>query len=127
MMVGKEEVDHEQNFRPVSNLCYISKLLERVVAQQLLKHLEQNSYLDKFQSAYRAGFSTETALLKVLNDALVNIISGNLVLLVLLDLSAAFETIKHFLLLDRLQSSAGICDSALSWFASYLTNRSQSV
>ena len=116
-----------KNFRPVSNLCYVSKLLERVVAEQLLKHLEQNSYLDKFQSAYRAGFSTETALLKVLNDALVNINSGNLVLLVLLDLSAAFDTINHSLLLDRLQSSAGICDSALSWFSSYLTNRSQSV
>ena len=116
-----------KNFRPVSNLCYISKLLERVVAEQLLKHLEQNSYLDKFQSAYRSGFSTETALLKVINDILVNINSGNLVLLVLLDLSAAFDTINHSLLLERLQSNAGICNSALSWFASYLTNRSQTV
>ena len=111
----------------MSNLCYISKLLERVVAEQLLKHLEQNSYLDKFQSAYRSGFSTETALLKVINDILVNINSGNLVLLVLLDLSAAFDTINHSLLLERLQSNAGICNSALSWFASYLTNRSQTV
>ena len=76
----------DKKFRPVSNICYISKLLERVVAEQLLKHLKQNSYLDKFLSAYRDGFSTETDLLKVLIDTLVNINSGNLVLLVLLDL-----------------------------------------
>ena len=116
-----------KNYRPVSNLSYISKLLERVIAEQLLQHLNTNSYLDKFQSAYRPGFSTETALLKVVNDSLININNGNLVLLVLLDLSAAFDTINHDLLLNRLNSSAGIQDTALQWFSSYLSDRSQSV
>ena len=116
-----------KNYRPVSNLAYISKLLERVVAEQLLHHLNINSYLDKYQSAYRPGFSTETALLKVINDALIEINSGNVVLLVLLDLSAAFDTINHQLLLQRLQSVCGISSSALAWFASYLQNRFQTV
>ena len=116
-----------KNYRPVSNLSYLSKLLERVVAEQLISHFDINNYLDKFQSAYRTGYSTETALLKVLNDSLVSINSGNLVLLVLLDLSAAFDTINHTLLLQRLTSIAGIKDTALQWFASYLSGRSQTV
>ena len=110
-----------KNYRPVSNLSYLSKLLERVVAEQLVSHLDSNNYLDKFQSAYRIGFSTETALLKVVNDALVTVNSGNLVLLVLLDLSAAFDTINHNLLLERLTSISGIKENALKWFSSYLT------
>ena len=116
-----------KNYRPESNLSYLSKLLERVVADQLVNHLNSNSILDKYQSAYRTGHSTETALLKVLNDALVDINSGHLVLLVLLDLSAAFDTINHQLLLRRLKSSSGINETALQWFESYLTNRSQTV
>ena len=116
-----------KNYRPVSNLSYLSKLLERVVAEQLVSHLDNNNYLDKYQSAYRTGFSTETALLKVVNDALVTVNSGNLVLLVLLDLSAAFDTINHNLLLERLASISGIKNNALKWFSSYLTDRSQTV
>ena len=116
-----------KNYRPVSNLSYLSKLLERVVADQFVNHLNSNSILDKYQSAYRTGHSTETALLKVLNDALIDINSGQLVLLVLLDLSAAFDTINHQLLLRRLKSSSGINETALLWFESYLTNRSQTV
>ena len=116
-----------KNYRPVSNLPYVSKLLERVIAEQLLDHLNENSYLDKFQSAYRPGFSCETALLKVVNDSLIDINTGNLVLLVLLDLSAAFDTINHEFLLNRLKSVAGIQDLALRWFDSYLSNRCQTV
>ena len=116
-----------KNYRPVSNLAFISKVLEKVIAGQLLNHLNQNSYLDKYQSAYRPGFSTETALLKVINDSLISLNSGNLVLLILLDLSAAFDTINHKLLLDKLQSASGIKDSALQWFSSYLSNRTQTV
>ena len=116
-----------KNYRPVSNLSYLSKILERIVAEQLISHFDSNDYLDKFQSAYRTGFSTETALLKVINDSLVAINSGDLVLLVLLDLSAAFDTINHELLIERLCSISGIKDTALKWFSSYLENRSQTV
>ena len=116
-----------KNYRPVSNLSYLSKILERVVAEQIISHFDKNNYLDKFQSAYRTGFSTETALLKVINDSLVSINAGNLVLLVLLDLSAAFDTINHKFLIQKLSSISGIKDTALNWFISYLTDRSQTV
>lgn len=84
-----------RNYRPVSNLAFLSKVLERVVAGQLKKHLEDNNLCDIFQSAYRAGHSTETALLRVHNDLLCILDRGDLAVLVLLDLSAAFDTVDH--------------------------------
>ena len=78
-----------------------------------------------FQSAYRPNHST--ALLKITNDILFALDSGYVSLLTLLDLSAAFDTIDHCILLDRLQHMYGISGIALSWFSSYLTNRTQSV
>jgi hypothetical protein len=116
-----------QNYRPVSNLPYISKLLERVVAAQLHAHLQHYDLLDPFQSAYRPAHSTETAVLRVLNDLLCSVDAGDLVLLALLDLSAAFDTIDHQLLLQRLSAEVGITGSALLWFSSYLTERYQHV
>jgi len=90
-------------------------------------HVNLHKCLDKFQSAYRPGFSTETALLRIMNDILSNTNSGNLVLLVLLDPSAAFDTINHQMLIERHSSDAGIAGNALEWFASYLADRSQRV
>ena len=83
--------------------------------------------MNPFQSAYRQFHSTETALLHILNDLLLATDSGKVSLLTLLDLSAAFDTIDHSILLNRLQNCFGISDSVLSWFTSYLSNRSQSV
>ena len=77
------------------------------------------------QSAYRKGHSTETALLKVQNDILMNMNCKHVTLLVLVDLSAAFATVDHNILLVRLKSSIGINGTALNWFTSYLNNRSQ--
>ena len=79
------------------------------------------------QSACNSHHSTETALLKITNDFLLALDSGNISLLTLLDLSAAFDTTDHFILLNRLQHMYGISGTALSWFSSYLTNRTQSV
>ena len=79
------------------------------------------------QSAYRKGHSTETALLKVQNDILMNMNCKHVTLLVLLDLSAAFDTVDHDILLARLKSIVGINGTALNWFTSYLSNRSQRV
>ena len=81
-----------KNYRPVSNLKYISKLIERVVALQLNEHLMKNDILEPMQSAYKTGHSTETALLKVQNDILMAIDKQKLTALLLLDLSAAFDT-----------------------------------
>ena len=125
----KQDLDPSicKNFRPVSNLSFISKLLEKVVADQLMRHLVAFDCLDKFQSAYRPHFSTETALLRAINDILCNINSGKLVLLIHLDLSAAFDTINHSLLLNRLSLEAGIGGTVLQWISSYLTDRTQKV
>jgi hypothetical protein len=115
------------NYRPVSNLPFISKVTERVVAKQLTNYLQQNSLYPKFQSAYRANHSVETALLRVHNDILHAIDNQQGVILVLLDLSAAFDTISHNILLHRLEHRFGISGNVLSWITSYLTDRFQSV
>ena len=85
--------DDFQNFRPVSNLSFLSKVIEKVVAAQLLKHLEKNNLLDKMQSAYKSGHSMETALLRVYNDIMMAVDKKKHVFLVLLDLSAAFDSV----------------------------------
>ena len=82
-----------------------------------------DSLLDRFQSAQRIGHSTETAELRVLNDILCSADKGDFVLLVLLDLSAAFDTIDHSILLKRLQDKVGTLDLAYQWFHSYVADR----
>ena len=128
-LIKKHNLDPEVlgNYRPVSNLPYLSKLLERAVADQLKTHLDVNSLYVKYQSAYRYGHSTETALVRVLSDLLSMIDGGDAALLVLLDLSAAFDTIDHDLLLCRLRSDIGLGSAVLAWFESYLKNRSQQI
>ena len=105
----------------------MSKLLERVVSQQLLQLLTTHDLIDKFQSAYRPGHSRETAILRVLNDVLCSADRGDLTILVLLDLSAAFDVIDHELLLSKLQNEMGITETAFHWFIPYLAERTQSV
>ena len=116
-----------KNYRPVANLTFLSKTLERVVASRLLSHLTANNLHGPFQSAYRPCHSTETALIRVQNDILTSLDKGNMVILVLLDLSAAFDTIDHNILLTRMEHDAAISGTCLQWFASYLANRQQSV
>ena len=87
----------------------------------------KNNLFPQLQSAYRSHHSTETALLKVKNDLLMNMNMGHISLLVLLDLSAAFDTVDHKILLKTLQMKLGVCGSALSWFKSYLEGRSQRI
>ena len=119
--------DEFKNFRPVSNLPYISKLIERVIASRLNKYMSHNNLYEVYQSAYRKMHSTETALVRVQNDVLRSLDDKKCVLLLLLDLSSAFDTVCHPVLLSRLSSCLGICGTALSWFASYLAERHQAV
>uniref|UniRef100_A0A674N9T6 Reverse transcriptase domain-containing protein n=1 Tax=Takifugu rubripes TaxID=31033 RepID=A0A674N9T6_TAKRU len=112
------------NLRPISNLPFISKILEKVVASQLHTHLVHNSLYDPFQSGFRPRHSTETALIKITNDLLTAADSGSLSILILLDLTAAFDTISHPILLRRL-SSIGLAKTPLHWFHSYLSDRTQ--
>jgi len=116
-----------RSYRPISNLSVVSKLLERLVARQLLTHLDTSGLLPRLQSAYRAGHSTETAVLKVLSDILLAIDSGDLSALVMLDLSAAFDTVDHNILLRRLETSYCICGDVIRWFRTYLVGRRQHV
>ena len=115
------------NYRPISNLATLGKLLERVVAQQITSYLCQNNLFPEFQSAYRQYRSTETALIKVVNDIIRALDDGDLALLTLLDLSSAFDTVDHEILLNRLEISFGIQSLPLKWMRSYLTSRSQAV
>uniref|UniRef100_A0A8C5AU51 Reverse transcriptase domain-containing protein n=1 Tax=Gadus morhua TaxID=8049 RepID=A0A8C5AU51_GADMO len=114
--------DDPNNFRPISNLTFISKLLERAITTQLKTYLLSNNLYETFQSGFRTHHSTETALIKVTNDLLLSSDSGSITILLLLDLSAAFDTVNHSILLSRLKP-LGITDSALSWFNSYLSER----
>ena len=116
-----------KNFRPVSNLPFLSKILEKVVLKRLTDHLFRNDLNEFFQSAYKKYHSTETALLKVFNDIVCDLDNRDVTLQSLLDLSAAFDTLDHGILLKRLELSFGIKGRALAWFSSYLTKRNQSV
>ena len=104
------------NLRPVSNLQFISKLTERAVCDQTAEHISRSGLYPLLQSAYRAGHSTETALLKVQNDILLAMDRQHVTLLVLLDLSAAFDTVNHRVLLRRLEVTYGITGTTLQWF-----------
>ena len=97
-----------RNYRLVSNLSFVSKLVKRIVASQLKDYLMLNNLLPQLQSAYRQHHSTETAMLKVLSDAFLAADSPKVNLLALLDLSAAFDCVDHDILLHRLQSSFGL-------------------
>ena len=121
------DADELRNYRPVSNLAFISKVIERAVNSRLNSYMVKNKLWEPMQSAYKPGHSTETALLCVSNDILRSLDCGKPMLLVLLDLSAAFDTVDHVKLLSRLQHRIGITGTALSWFASYLADRSQQV
>ena len=100
----------------------LSKILEKVVANRLNSHTSND-----YQSAYRKFHSTETALLKIHNDILSSMDDGRVTALTLLDLSAAFDTIDHTILLRRLGNWFGVSGKALDWFKSYLTGRSQKI
>uniref|UniRef100_A0A667Z0D5 Reverse transcriptase domain-containing protein n=1 Tax=Myripristis murdjan TaxID=586833 RepID=A0A667Z0D5_9TELE len=115
------------SYRPVSNLPFMSKVLERVVFQQLSTHLAVNQLYEPFQSAFRACHSAETALTRVANDLLLAIDADSTSVLLLLDLSAAFDTVDHSILLDKLTENFGVTGQARAWLNSYLSERTQCV
>ena len=128
-LLKKPNADCEilKNYRPVSNLTFLSKILEKVVARRLFTYMSENGLHEKMQSAYRNAHSTESALLRVQNDILHQLDTKKGVILVLLDLSAAFDTIDHDHLFELLQNRFGIKGTALDWIKSYLGNRSSSI
>ena len=113
-----------KNYRPVSNLTYISKVIEEAAGQQFTKHLEKYHLQEVLQSAYRKTHSTETALLAVFDTLLTGLDQPNTACLVaMLDMSADFDTVDHTVLLERLRSTFGINGIVYQWFESYLSGR----
>ena len=121
------ECEDLNNFRPVSNLSLVSKMLEKVISHQLTLYCDANDLNTQLQSAYKKVHSTETALLRVQNDLLRAVDNQGGAILVLLDLSAAFDTIDHRVLLRTLETLYGIKGAALQWLSSYISDRCQVV
>ena len=117
-----------KNYRPISNLSFLSKMLEKLVAKRLNAHIEEQLLSNHVQSAYKRFHSTETALLKIHNYIICNMDNGVVTNLTLLDMSAAFDTIDHSTLLERLHGHVGISGTVFfHWFKSYISNRQQRV
>ena len=115
------------NYRPVSNLSFISKILATVVVNWLQSHIKHNHLSNPLQSPYRKHHSTESALLEVHNDIIISMDKGEVTALTLLDFSAVFDTIDHATLTNRISNCYEISKQAQIRFSSYLQNRHQSV
>ena len=102
-------------------------MAEKAVIPQLLGHCNENAPLPTNQSSYHQYHSTETALLKVHNDILMNMDNQQVTLLVPLDLSTAFDTIDHSIMRHILENDFGVTDKALCWLKSFLIDREQRV
>ena len=116
-----------KNYRPVANIKFLSKIIEKQVVNELNEHMVKHELGESLQSAYLSGHSTETALLKVKADIMNEIHHQKGVFLVLLDLSAAFDTVKHSILIDRIAHEIGVTGTALNWFRSYFSGRSTQI
>ena len=128
-IIKKSCLDHNDlnNYRPVSNLSIIAKILEKLVLSQVSSYLNSHNPCNACQSAYRPGHSTETAFLKVVNDLFIFLNKGNISILALIDFYSAFDTIDHPTLVHRLHTDLRFTDAVLQWFSSYLTDRTHYV
>ena len=116
-----------KNYHSMSNLSFISKLIEKVVASEISSFLKSTNKCNDFQSAYSQLHSTDTALLRIHNNVLTAIDSGKVTALTLLDLSAGFDAIDHSSLLQRLDQWYGFASVVICLLKSYLSDRRESV
>ena len=121
--------DHNNlnNYRPVSNLCFIAKILEELVLSKVSSYFNSCNLCNTYQSAYRPGHSTATSLMKVANDMFLSLNKGNMSVHALLDFYSAFDPIDHCIFVHRLHTDFWFTDTALQWFSSYQTDRTQCV
>ena len=116
-----------KNYRHISNLSFLSKLIERAVCNRITQYVGTTGMAEKFQSVYKASHSTETSLIKVKDDILRAADNQRVTCLILLDLSVAFDTVSHPLLLNRLQHCFGIQGTVLKWIENYMLEYSQRI
>ena len=112
-----------KNYRPISNLSFLSKITEKAAQLQLQKDCDQQFLLPNHQSAYRKHYSTETTLLNMCDNNLKNMENGKCTSIVSLNLSAAFDSVNHNILLDVLKGYFGILELVLTLISSYLSSR----
>ena len=116
-----------KNYRPVSLLTFVSKLAERVVHKRITQHLDDNNLNNPAQYGYKKHHGCESLLLKLIDDILVAVDNRSGVIVLFIDLSAAFDTVDHSILLNILYKKFRIKGSALQWIRSFLSNRVQRV
>ena len=127
-LLKKKGLDlQEKNYCPVSNLPFLSKLVEQAMLAQFDEHCREHQFLPDFQSAYKKGYSTETSLIKMTNDILWSMERKEVTAVIVLDMSAAFDTVDNDLLFNILHNRYGIADTALQWYRSYLRPRGMKV
>lgn len=117
-----KEPNECKDYRPVSILCVLAKVLEKIVHKQVVEYMDKFNIISKFQSGFRKGHSTMSALLKVTDDIRKAMDNSSLTILALLDLSKAFDCVHHELLLTKLRCN-GFSNSTVKWFRSYLSDR----
>ena len=118
----KLDSDDLSNYRPVSNLAFISKLIEKCAEIQITEHIDNNGLFPALQSGYRKNHSCETAVVRIYSDLLMAIDKQSHAILVLIDLSAAFDTINHTLLIKKLKNVYHLDGQVIAWISSYLSN-----
>ncbi|XP_072041350.1 uncharacterized protein [Amphiura filiformis] len=128
-IIKKQSLDPNdlKNYRPVANIPFLSKLIEKHVFRCINEHMEEHNLGEELQSAYRSAHSTETALLQVKTDIMSCLYNQQGVFLVLLDLSSAFDTVEHSVLVRRMANEIGLSGTALTWYKSYFAERSSKV
>ena len=128
-LMKKAGADPEKlsNYRPITGIQQVGKLIERSVLPQFTQHTVLNKLDVPNQSGYKAGYSCETLLVRLVNDILLNLDSGLCTVLLLMDFSAAFDLVVHAILLAILHTECGIRGTALKWFESFLKGRRQAV
>ena len=119
-------VNDENNYRPISVIGHIAKMVQSLVSYQIVDFLESHSFISMDQSAYLKRHSTQTCLHRVIDDWLEHINDGEITGACLLDISKCFDSINHILLLKKLEMY-GITGTELDWFSSYLNGRKQFV
>ena len=108
------------NYRPVSNMCFLPKCVEKCMLDQILDHCNTNDLLPDFQLAYHQHYSTETSLISITNNILWEMENQEVTMMLILDLSSAFDTVDHSILFKILNKSFGFCDQLLKWLDMYL-------